>query len=135
LKTVTSHSHSHSHTHKHPVAKEANEALADKVALERLDSLIAFLNAHFQNIELLPPTADIKKEEADVDADPKDPSIPTSSAPTLKVELDGKVAYIPLDTLDVHCDSEPLKKRVESVVDLALEVSTPLSALLPVKSA
>jgi cleavage and polyadenylation specificity factor subunit 3 len=128
-------SHSHSHGHHHAATKKASGALPDEAVLERLDSLIGFLGAHFENVELIDPEASsssIKSEDANNEKASVPPE-PTSSttAPTLKIRLDDKVAYIPLDTLEVASSSEPLKKRVESVVELALKVTLPLSALLP----
>ena len=144
---------SHKHVH-HEVAKKASESLSNRNALERLDRLIAFLDAHFGGVELLPPTtsddATNKKEEEVEDAKLQlGEESQLSTVPTLKVKLDDKAAYIPIDTMVrfilvpfpcfwlnlyylqlVRSSSDVLQKRVESIVNLALEISTPLSDMV-----
>ncbi|KAK4048247.1 endoribonuclease ysh1 [Microbotryomycetes sp. JL221] len=52
--------------------------------------------------------------------------IKQSPTPVIKISLDSNSAYIRPDTLDIECQNERLKHRVESIIQLALAIVTPL---------
>ena len=73
-------------------------------SLERLDLLIAFLNQHFSDVELLSPeemaVVRAKEEESvEVEDGEAEPSQPAAAVASLRVKLDEKEAFIPLDTM------------------------------------
>ncbi|KAG5349761.1 endoribonuclease ysh1 [Termitomyces sp. Mn162] len=109
--TTQSHSHSHSHVHPHADVENASPFL-------RIQRLVMFLEAHFGKVELhMPDTAD----EADHEQGEE------SHDPWLIVRLDEADAQINLLTLEVTSSNEPLRKRVEAVLDMAITTVSSLA--------
>ncbi|TFK53585.1 Metallo-hydrolase/oxidoreductase [Heliocybe sulcata] len=100
--------HSHSHGHAHPHADADNE----QTDVTRIQRLAMFLEAHFGDVELHMPdesgqAPDEEGEDGDRDA-------------SLLVTLDEADARINLVTMTVTSTHEVLRKRVESVLEMAL---------------
>lgn len=150
---------------------KAQLELVARRAQSRLDSLLAFIDSYFGNVELvhaefpLPqpdepavdehvkpepeasakpngtaaaasePPADGEAQQAAVNGDAEQGEaedeeakpVPTVRLPAVRVRLDDSHADVRLDTLEVASEFEPLKRRVESVVELAMSIITPLS--------
>ncbi|GJN90878.1 hypothetical protein Rhopal_003892-T1 [Rhodotorula paludigena] len=73
--------------------------------------------------------AEAKKEKNEAQAQADRPR-----APVIRVKLDEHCADVRVEDLTVSSDYEPLQRRVESVVQIALAIVTPLSALAPGKN-
>ncbi|KAG0149819.1 hypothetical protein CROQUDRAFT_653097 [Cronartium quercuum f. sp. fusiforme G11] len=99
---LTSGNHSHHHHHHQPHHPKVEDE-GDEGWMTRVDRLIGFLDGHFGNVELL------------------------NEPPRLKVWLDDNFAEVWLDDLRVESEIEAVKNRVSSVVELAIELVTPLS--------
>ncbi|KAG6819124.1 endoribonuclease ysh1 [Arthromyces matolae] len=112
--TTQPHSHSHSpHSHVHPHAD-----VEDPSPFVRIQRLVMFLEAHFGKVELHMP---------DHDAMDHDEQGEESNDPWLIVRLDEADAQINLLTLEVSSLNEPLRKRVEAVLDMAVTTVTSLA--------
>lgn len=120
LKLTAPHSHSHHHDHHHHdeekkelAAKEPINLQGDLEArslLARIDQLIGFLDVHFGNVELL--------------------GAETGGHPArAKVQVDDCSAEVSLVEFTVESESESLKARVANVVDMAMEIITPLNEI------
>ncbi|TDL24172.1 Metallo-hydrolase/oxidoreductase [Rickenella mellea] len=105
-------SQSHSHSHPHGDAPEEN-------SLARIQKLAMFLEAHFGEVELHMPeqTKTDETEEEYIDE------------PSLLIQLDDAEARINLISMTVVSASESLKKRVESILDMAVTTVSSLSEL------
>ncbi|KIP11636.1 hypothetical protein PHLGIDRAFT_99467 [Phlebiopsis gigantea 11061_1 CR5-6] len=112
---LTTHSHSHSHDsapdHPHPHADTDDE----KASGTRIQRLAMFLEAHFGEVEFHMP--DIASDEQ-----PEEPP-----QPALLVRLDEADALINLMTMTVTSSNSALRKRVETVLDMALSTVSSLS--------
>lgn len=125
--------------------------------MTRTDRLIAFLDSHFGNIEILqggePQAAEEPKKEDDEeveegtaeDAMEEEAGEKLPKPPRMRVRLDSHWADVSLDDFvrfipvrrerylrfpqTVSSDYEPLEARVRSVVDLAIQIVTPLAKL------
>ncbi|KAF5338507.1 hypothetical protein D9611_013233 [Ephemerocybe angulata] len=112
--------HIHPHQH-HPHADPDSEASS----VMRIQRLAMFLEAHFGEIELHMPDDDEVPEAAEKGQDEEDAV--TSNEPSFIVTLDEAVARIALLSLTVTGNHEPLRKRVEAVLDMALTTVSSLS--------
>ncbi|KAJ7084368.1 beta-lactamase-like protein [Mycena belliarum] len=103
---VTSQPHVHTKTdsHSHPHADHQDP-------VTRIKRLAWFLEAHFGEVELHMPDDD-RQEEPEQGEDDNEPS--------LLVRLDEAIAQINLVSLTVASSHEALRKRVESVLDMAV---------------
>ncbi|OCH95063.1 Metallo-hydrolase/oxidoreductase [Obba rivulosa] len=110
--TTSPHSHSHAPDHQHPHADVEDEN-ADVMRIQRL---AMFLEAHFGEVELHMP------EEMDEPEQGED-----HPEPSLLVRLDEADAVINLLSMTVTSTSEALRKRVESVLDMAVSTVNSLS--------
>lgn len=102
--TAKPHSHSHVHESKPTNTSKLDPETVNATSVERLDLLIAFLHQYFGNVELLSAQemAVVKAAEAPPeleDGEAKVETEPEATAATLKVTLDDKIAYVPLDTM------------------------------------
>ncbi|GAA5897961.1 hypothetical protein JCM8208_003203 [Rhodotorula glutinis] len=81
----------------------------------------------------LPPekAEDAMQVEAVTEADKALERFERPRAPAIRVTLDSYHADVRVEDLAVTSDYEPLKRRVESVVQIAMAIVTPLSALAP----
>ncbi|BGP55727.1 endoribonuclease ysh1 [Rhodotorula sphaerocarpa] len=141
--------------------KDEEAADAEAAVLpSRLDRLIAFLDSYFGHVELLSPeeqaaqpvsaparTVDQVEETAvKVEAPADEPAEKVEDAaeevlehkpdtrppaPIVRVRLDDHWADVRIEDLSVTSDFVPLQRRVESVVQIAMAIVTPLSALAP----
>ncbi|GAA5833228.1 hypothetical protein JCM9279_001462 [Rhodotorula babjevae] len=105
-----------------PVAPAADEAsAASEPKLEPVDDAT------------LPPekAEDAMQVEAVAEADKAHERLERPRAPVIRVTLDSYHADVRVEDLTVTSDYEPLKRRVESVVQIAMAIVTPLSALAP----
>ncbi|GAA5983299.1 hypothetical protein JCM10908_000230 [Rhodotorula pacifica] len=138
---------------------EETEAEASTLP-SRLDRLIAFLDSYFGHVELLSPeeqaalppstpawsAAEVEETAVKVEAASTEPAekvedaaeaiqqkkIPERPlAPIVRVRLDEHWADVRIEDLTVSSDWEPLQRRVESIVQIAMAIVTPLSALAP----
>ncbi|KIM78904.1 hypothetical protein PILCRDRAFT_75071 [Piloderma croceum F 1598] len=109
LTTQSSHSHSHSHPH----ADVDNES-ADMTRIRRL---VMFLEAHFGDVELHMPE--------EIEDDPEQGE--DSNEPSLLVSLDEADARINLVSMTVVSSHEALRKRVETILDMAVSTVGSLS--------
>ncbi|KZT72184.1 Metallo-hydrolase/oxidoreductase [Daedalea quercina L-15889] len=109
---LTTHPHSHSHApeHPHPHADVDDET----GPVTRIRRLAMFLEAHFGEVELHMP------EEADGQGE-------GGNEAALLVRLDEADALISLVSLTVESTSEQLKRRVETVLDMALSTVSSLN--------
>ncbi|RDB16925.1 Endoribonuclease YSH1 [Hypsizygus marmoreus] len=116
--TTQPHSHSHSHSHPHPHTHPHADTDVETSALMRIQRLIMFLEAHFGKVELHMPDAsdDEEREQGEDDREP-----------WLIVRLDEADAQINLLTLAVSSLNDPLKKRVEAVLDMAVTTVSSLA--------
>lgn len=154
---MTTHPHSHpKNPYAEPPSPPADEdasALArsdfGRSMASRVDRLIAFLDSHFGNVELVPeenPDEAVEAEEVEdggVEVEKKG-LLP----PRIRVRLDDHWADVSLDDFvrpvafnatselmltviwqTVSSDYEPLEARARSVVDLAIQIVTPLVKL------
>ncbi|KAJ7072345.1 beta-lactamase-like protein [Mycena amicta] len=96
---LTSHGHDHPHS-------DHNDAIRRELRIAW------FFEAHFEDVQL--HEGDDLEQGEDV------------KGCTLLVTLDGISAVIDLDALVVHCSNEALKKRVETVLDMAVTTVTSL---------
>ncbi|KAG6885161.1 endoribonuclease ysh1 [Termitomyces sp. T159_Od127] len=111
--TTQPHSHSHSHSHVHPHAD-----VEDASPFLRIQRLVMFLEAHFGKVELhMPDVADDAEHEQGEE----------SHDPWLIVRLDEADAQINLLTLEVTSSNEPLRRRVEAVLDMAVTTVSSLA--------
>ncbi|KAG6877278.1 endoribonuclease ysh1 [Termitomyces sp. T32_za158] len=111
--TTQPHSHSHPHSHVHPHAD-----VEDASPFLRIQRLVMFLEAHFGKVELhMPDAADDAEQEQGEE----------SHDPWLIVRLDEADAQINLLTLEVSSSNEPLRKRVEAVLDMAVTTVSSLA--------
>ncbi|KAF5393339.1 hypothetical protein D9757_000563 [Collybiopsis confluens] len=109
---LTGHSHSHdAQKEKHPHADKEFDQFS------RNQSLARFLEAHFGEVELHIPDEMDESEQGEDEHD----------VPSLFVQLDEADATINLVTLNVSSNSETLKKRVESVLAMAITTISSLS--------
>lgn len=141
--------------------EEEEETDAEASTLpSRLDRLIAFLDSYFGHVELLspeeqaalPPTtpvwsaAEVEEAAVKVEASSTEPAekvedaaeailekkaLERPLAPIIRVRLDDHWADVRIEDLTVSSDWEPLQRRVESIVQIAMAIVTPLSALAP----
>ncbi|KAJ7672856.1 beta-lactamase-like protein [Mycena rosella] len=106
--TSQPHTHSHAksdaHSHPHPHGDSHD-------AVMRIKRLAWFLEAHFGEVELHMPE-DSQEEEPEQGEDDQEPS--------LLIRLDETTAQINLVSLTVASSNEALRKRVESVLDMAV---------------
>lgn len=116
---LTTHSHEHAHTssHAHPHAEGVDGSTN---AVTRIQRLGMFLEAHFGEIELHMPDDAMGAEKSDQDEEDE---------PAFLLNLDEGDARINLLTMAVQCSHEPLRKRVEAVLDMALATIGSLSEL------
>ncbi|GAA5962565.1 hypothetical protein JCM8115_002124 [Rhodotorula mucilaginosa] len=137
--------------------EEGTEAEASTLP-SRLDRLIAFLDSYFGHVELLspeeqaalPPTTpvwsatEVEEAAVKVEASSTEPAekvedaaeailekkvLERPLAPIVRVRLDDHWADVRIEDLTVSSDWEPLQRRVESIVQIAMAIVTPLSAL------
>ncbi|KAI8450440.1 beta-lactamase-like protein, partial [Phakopsora pachyrhizi] len=123
IKRTNSHCNHHQHQHQESksIVQESDEKkdliqksmMIDELSnsqpwILKIDRLIGFLDAHFGNVELLNSEDDQKRTRA-------------------RVWLDDLSADVWLNDFSVDCEDEFLRGRVEAVVNVALEVVTPLS--------
>ncbi|KAH7916536.1 beta-lactamase-like protein [Hygrophoropsis aurantiaca] len=106
---LTSQPHVHPHTHPHADAH-------NDPSVTRVQRLAWFLEAHFGEVELHMPdgTDDYEQGEA-------------RSEPSLLVRLDEADARINLVTLAVESENDGLRKRVETVLDMAVSTVSSLT--------
>ncbi|KAH7924266.1 Metallo-hydrolase oxidoreductase [Leucogyrophana mollusca] len=106
---LTSQPHVHPHSHPHADAH-------DNPSVTRVQRLAWFLEAHFGEVELhMPDVSDDHEQGED------------SNEPSLLVRLDEADARINLLTLVVESESEALRKRVETVLDMAVSTVSSLT--------
>lgn len=72
--------------------------------------------------------------KAGSEASEPNPKNALPSGPVIRVRLDEHTADVGADDLVVRSDHEPLKRRVESVIQVALRTITPLAPLNPKSS-
>ncbi|GJJ06292.1 endoribonuclease ysh1 [Clathrus columnatus] len=102
------------HKHHHPHATSTNE----EFAISRIQRLAMFLESHFGDIELhTVDTSHLKSEEG----------MNSKQSSRMLIRVDGCEASIDLSTLRVDSDHETLKKRVESVLDMAVATISSLA--------
>lgn len=104
--------------HAHPHADSKNES-----SYTRIQILAEFLENHFGEVELHMPDAsgeDQHDHEQDEDA---------NRDPALILRVDEADAHINLVTLVVTCTSETLRKRIETVLDMAVSTISSLTEL------
>ncbi|KAH9935599.1 Metallo-hydrolase/oxidoreductase [Fomitopsis serialis] len=113
---LTTHPHSHSHAPEHP---HPHADIEDETGpVTRIRRLAMFLEAHFGEVELhMPEDGDEQEQEQGED----------SHEAALLVRLDEADALINLVTLTVESTSEQLKRRVETVLDMALSTVSSLN--------
>ncbi|KAL6310461.1 beta-lactamase-like protein [Sparassis latifolia] len=111
---LTTHPHTHARApeHPHPHADVEDEG----AAVTRIQRLAMFLEAHFGEVELHMP------EETDEPEQGED-----SHEPSLLVRLDEADAIINLVSMTVTSANDALRKRVESVLDMAVSTIASLS--------
>ncbi|CCM05716.1 uncharacterized protein FIBRA_07948 [Fibroporia radiculosa] len=113
---LTTHPHSHSHTHApehpHPHADVEDES----AEVTRIQRLAMFLEAHFGEVELHMP------EETDEPEQGED-----AHEPSLLVRLDEADALINLVSMTVSSTNEALRKRVETILDMAVSTVSSLN--------
>nr|ASF90235.1 hypothetical protein SPAR07089 [Bartheletia paradoxa] len=157
---MTTHPHSHDHSHAHDGHSHEHASTSDKNtedspelndeqqaaqahamdAALRVERLLAFLDSHFgtedgadgEDGEDEAAGEGGKDKVSGVEVrDPKDLGEDGQpKLPVIEVRVDEHIAIVEIDGLSVSCTHEPLKKRVESVISLALSTSTPLSATI-----
>lgn len=113
---LTTHPHSHTHAPEHP---HPHADIEDETGpVTRIRRLAMFLEAHFGEVELhMPEDADEQEQEQGED----------SHEAALLVRLDEADALINLVTLTVESTSGQLKRRVETVLDMALSTVSSLN--------
>ncbi|KAF8893375.1 Metallo-hydrolase/oxidoreductase [Infundibulicybe gibba] len=107
---LTSHQHTHSHSDAHP---HADSNTSDVMRIQRL---AMFFEAHFGEVELHMPDADVPDAEDH-----------STDEPSFLVRLDEADARINLLSLTVTSSNEVLKKRVEAVLDMAVTTVSSLT--------
>ncbi|KAK7692612.1 endoribonuclease ysh1 [Cerrena zonata] len=110
--TTNGHSHSHSHgpEHAHPHADIEEE----NAGVTRISRLALFLEAHFGEVELHMPE------------EPMDGTPPEENPEPALLVLNEVDAVINLTTLTVESNHEGLRKRVETVLEMALSTVSSL---------
>jgi len=109
VKLTTQPSHSHPHPH-----ADIDSASADMTRIQRL---VMFLEAHFGDVELHMPE--------EVEDDPEQGE--DSNEPSLLVSLDEVEARINLISMTVVSSHESLRKRVETILDMAVSTVSSLA--------
>lgn len=108
---MTTHAHEHAHPHADAPEDEWEPLRARRIA--------HFLEAHFGDVELFLPDAD------------EDNKLPAAGAPSgeayLIVRLDEAEAQIHVGTMTVTSETDALRKRIESVLEMALATTTSLA--------
>jgi len=110
---LTSNTHSHVHEHTHPHVDSEND-------LERVQRLAMFLESHFGEVDMRVPKPEKGHEEG------QNEEVPES---VLLIRLDEADALVHLRSMTVSSANETLRKRVESVVDMALTTVSSLSEM------
>lgn len=110
---LTSNAHDHVHGHVHPHADSES-------GLERVQRLAVFLESHFGEVHMSVPEPEKGHEEGQDDEGPE---------PVLLIRLDEADALVNLKSMTVTSANETLRKRVESVVDMALTTVSSLSEM------
>ncbi|KAG8901967.1 endoribonuclease ysh1 [Tulasnella sp. 403] len=122
--TTTPHSHDHgadtkakvmkyTQPHVHASKKGPGGQFAEEAAVLRLERIVTFLEAHFGDVQLATP--DMKVDDGDAMS-----LAHVGNGPGILVKLDEHQATIGLVDMIVRSDNEPLRKRVESVLQIAL---------------
>ncbi|KAM6502154.1 Beta-lactamase-like protein [Amanita muscaria] len=112
---LTTHPHSHSHEERkiHPHGDQSDGAATTK----QLRGLALFFEAHFGEVELHMPETDTEESRTDEEAEP-----------SLLVTVDDSIAEINLVSMMITCGNEALRKRVETVLDMAVTTVTSLTS-------
>ncbi|KDQ21927.1 hypothetical protein BOTBODRAFT_26331 [Botryobasidium botryosum FD-172 SS1] len=97
---MTTHKHAHAHPHAEPSHPHSHSEELDNAL--RVERIAMFLEAHFGDLDLIEG-----KESEDI-------------APAILLRLDEWEARVSLDDMVVHCTHEPLRKRVEAVLEMAI---------------
>ncbi|KAL4074057.1 beta-lactamase-like protein [Scleroderma citrinum] len=103
-------------THVHPHADSKNES-----SYTRIQFLAEFLENHFGEVELHMPD--------EVGEDQHEQGEDSNRDPALIIRVDEADAHINLVTLVVACANEVLRKRIETVLDMAVSTISSLSEL------
>ncbi|KZT10629.1 uncharacterized protein LAESUDRAFT_741096 [Laetiporus sulphureus 93-53] len=114
--TTNTHAHTHTHAPEHPHPHADVENASAEVT--RIQRLAMFLEAHFGEVELHMPEETDEQEQDD-----------ENHEPALLVRLDEADAVINLVTMTVVSPSDALRKRVETVLDMAISTVASLDEL------
>ncbi|KAG7449534.1 Metallo-hydrolase oxidoreductase [Guyanagaster necrorhizus] len=114
--TSQEHSHEHPDAYEHPHADPDPDD--DTTSMKRIQRLIMFLEAHFGEVELHMPE--------ELDEEEQEPGGP-GNEPSLLVQLDEADARISLVSMIVTSSNESLRKRVETVLDMAVTTVSSLT--------
>ncbi|KAG8904376.1 endoribonuclease ysh1 [Tulasnella sp. 417] len=129
----------HQHPHPHANKQSDHGYSPEEAAVLRLERIIHFLEAHFGDVQMYEPKPEPEPEvqpEGDVDMNGEDLAettapAPASGEPAIIVKLDDNEARINLIRMlfeqTVHGDSEPLRRRVESVLQMAIATTGSLA--------
>ncbi|EJD03061.1 Metallo-hydrolase/oxidoreductase [Fomitiporia mediterranea MF3/22] len=113
---LTTHPHNHDKPHPH-----ADDPENENSMIVRIQRLAMFLEAHFGEVELhMPEAPPVAGEDGSTD---------NADSPGLLIGMDDAEAFVDLATMTVESSSEQLRKRVESVLDMALTTVSSLSEL------
>ncbi|KAG8900715.1 endoribonuclease ysh1, partial [Tulasnella sp. 417] len=123
----------HQHPHPHANKQSDHGYSPEEAAVFRLERIIHFLEAHFGDVQMYEPKPEPEPEvqpEGDVDMNGEDLAetpAPAPGEPAIIVKLDDNEARINLIRMTVHGDSEPLRRRVESVLQMAIATTGSLA--------
>ncbi|ORY23435.1 Endoribonuclease YSH1 [Naematelia encephala] len=107
-----SHSHSHSYSHSETTTTQSQSSTRQVLDLSDFARLHMFLQAHF---------GDVSEPRTSVPEGDEDDLL------VIKVNVDEVIARLDLISMRVECENTDLKRRVESVVEMALSTMQPLS--------
>ncbi|KAG8874315.1 endoribonuclease ysh1 [Tulasnella sp. 331] len=133
---MTTHSHSHTHeeeakkpshievdvrlTKSHPHAPKAQTSRVEELAVLRMERITMFLEAHFGDVQLRVPEG-VKPDAAEGE------EVVSEEFPAIAITLDDSTAEIRLLDMMVRSSNEALRKRVVSVLQMALATTGSLA--------
>ncbi|KAG9045211.1 endoribonuclease ysh1 [Tulasnella sp. UAMH 9824] len=120
--------------HPHANKGQGHSYSPEEAAVLRLERIVHFLEAHFGDVQMYEakpaPNPEVNSE-GNTDMIREDlAETPGPEEPAIIVKLDDKEARINLMRLTVHGDPEPLRRRVESVLHMAIATTGSLAEQL-----
>ncbi|KAG8957482.1 endoribonuclease ysh1, partial [Tulasnella sp. 408] len=119
------------HPHPHARKRQDHGYFPEEAVVLRLERIIHFLEAHFGDVQMYEPKPAPEPEvKPDPDTEMNGGDVaetPAPEEPAIIVKLDDNEARINLIRMTVHGDSEALRRRVESVLQMAIATTGSLA--------